>query len=58
MRTIDEERPKGVWETVEELLNERESKLDIVRCPFCKTVKQGRTRFCSWCGADLREAET
>lgn len=48
---------KGKWETVEELLNERESKLDMVRCPFCKTIRQGRVRFCSWCGADMREDE-
>ena len=57
IKALKNEPKKGKWETVTELLNERESKLDIVKCPFCETTKQGRTRFCSWCGADMREAE-
>ena len=57
-----EERPQGEWIAVyfsrEELnVPQKASMFDFVKCPFCETIHQGRHHFCSWCGADMREAD-
>ena len=57
---LDKERPQGEWITVhfrpEELnVPQKASMFDFVKCPFCKTIHQGRHNFCSRCGADMRK---
>lgn len=46
-----EDRPQGEWEIVGK-------NHPYKRCPFCKRVRAFTdTRFCDWCGADMREGE-
>ena len=45
------DRPQGEWEIVGK-------NHPYKRCPFCKRVRAFTdTRFCDWCGADMREGE-
>lgn len=47
-----EERQKGAWESGGFCFSTMSYK-----CPFCKSKTLERTKFCSECGADMREAD-
>ena len=51
LNTLCNEPKKGVWEFGGSCFS-----TTSYRCPFCKSKSLERTKFCSECGADMREA--
>ena len=51
IKALENEPKKGVWEFGGSCFS-----TTSYRCPFCKSKSLERTKFCSECGADMREA--
>lgn len=52
IKALENEPKKGVWEFGGSCFS-----TTSYRCPFCKSKSLERTKFCSECGADMREAD-
>ena len=50
VNALENEPKKGVWEFGGSCFS-----TTSYRCPFCKSKSLERTKFCSECGADMRE---
>lgn len=52
IEALKNERPHGAWEMGGFCFSTTSYK-----CPFCKSKTLERTKFCSECGTDMREAD-